>query len=118
LKNSNGSDIFGRGVPGAIWQRFMDSYLKGAPMEVFAPYHLIGPAAPPPPVEQQPTKQPTRTREPRSSTPSATPEPNFGDLVPVPIEPSTKPARPQHDGCFPFCDAQPPSDGGPNSQGG
>ncbi|MDQ2882977.1 MAG: penicillin-binding protein [Actinomycetota bacterium] len=115
LKNANGSDVFGRGVPGAIWQRFMNSYLMGAPMEVFAPYKLIGPAAPPP-VEQKPNPQPTRTR--RSTEPSATPEPNFGDLVPMPIEPSNKPTRPQHNDCFPFCDAPTPSDGGQDSRGG
>ncbi len=117
LKNSNGSDVFGRGVPGLIWQRFMNSYLTGAPMEVFAPFKLIGPA-PPPPVEQQTTARPTRTREPRSTTPSATPEPNFGDLVPTPVEPSTKPNKPTKPGnndCFPFCDGPAPGD---NGQGG
>ncbi|MDQ2788666.1 MAG: penicillin-binding protein [Actinomycetota bacterium] len=116
LKNANGSDVFGRGVPGAIWQRFMNSYLMGAPMEVFAPFKLIGPAAPPPPVEQKPNPQPSRTR--RSTEPSATPEPNFGDLVPMPIEPSTKPTRPQHNDCFPFCDSPAPSDGGQDNRGG
>ncbi|MGH3783285.1 MAG: transglycosylase domain-containing protein, partial [Pseudonocardiaceae bacterium] len=115
LKNSNGSDIFGRGVPGAIWQRFMNSYLTGAPMEVFAPYKLIGPAAPPP-VEQQPNQQPTR--KPRNTTPSATPDPNFGDLVPMPVEPSTKPTRPRHNDCFPFCDSPAPNNGGQDNQGG
>ncbi|MFZ0121018.1 MAG: transglycosylase domain-containing protein [Pseudonocardiaceae bacterium] len=114
LKNSNGSDVFGRGVPGLIWQRFMNSYLTGAPMEVFAPFKLIGPA-PPPPVEQQTTARPTRTREPRSTTPSATPEPNFGDLVPMPVEPSTKPSKPRNNDCFPFCDGPAPGD---NGQGG
>ncbi|MBA2472203.1 MAG: penicillin-binding protein [Pseudonocardiales bacterium] len=113
LKNAGGGDVFGRGVPGAIWQRFMNSYLTGAPMEVFAPYTLIGPAAPPPPVVEQPNPQPTR--KPRNTTPSATPEPNVGDFGPMLNEPSTKPTRPRHDGCFPFCNAPAPGDNGPDN---
>jgi membrane peptidoglycan carboxypeptidase len=116
LKNSTGGDVFGRGVPGAIWQRFMNSYLTGAPMEVFAPFTLIGPAAPPPPVVVQPNPQPTR--KPRNTTPSATPEPNVDGFGPILIDPSTKPTRPQHNGCFPFCDAPAPGDNGQDNQGG
>ncbi|MFN2477725.1 MAG: transglycosylase domain-containing protein [Pseudonocardiaceae bacterium] len=116
LKNSSGGDVFGRGVPGAIWQRFMNSYLMGAPMEVFAPFKLIGPAAPPPPVVEQPNPQPTR--KPRNTTPSATPEPNVDGFGPILIEPSTKPSRPQRNGCFPFCDAPAPGDAGQDDRGG
>jgi membrane peptidoglycan carboxypeptidase len=109
IKNSNGSDIFGRGLPGAIWQRFMNAYLMGTPMETFPAFKLIGPA--PPVVNPQPPPSP-RTREPRSATRSDTPEPNFDDLVPTPIEPSTRPTKPQRSGCFPFCDNAPPNDEG------
>jgi membrane peptidoglycan carboxypeptidase len=115
LKTSNGGDIFGRGVPGAIWQRFMNSYLAGSPTEVFAPYKLIGPAAPPPPAEERQTPSRTRNREPRGAMPSATPEPNGNDFVPAPMGPSGKPTRPQRDGCFPFCEV--PAPGGQGNQG-
>ncbi|MFY9806352.1 MAG: transglycosylase domain-containing protein [Pseudonocardiaceae bacterium] len=110
LKTATGGDVFGRGVPGAIWQRFMNSYLAGTPTEVFAPYKLIGPAPPPPPVE---TPAPTRTRQPRDATPPATHEPNANDFVPAPMGP-LKPINPQRNGCFPFC--QVPTPGGQDGQ--
>ncbi|HEV7827423.1 MAG TPA: transglycosylase domain-containing protein [Pseudonocardiaceae bacterium] len=105
IKNANGSDIFGRGVPGLIWERFMNSYLMGTPLETFPPFTVIGPA--PPPVEE-PAPAPTRTRQPRDGSPSATPGPNFDDLVPMPIDPNTKPSKPRRNSCFPFCDSPPP----------
>jgi len=116
LKTATGGDVFGRGVPGAIWQRFMNSYLTGAPMEIFAPFKLIGPAAPPPPVEKPVNPQPTR--KPRDTMPSATPDPTVDGFGPILTEPSTKPTRPQHNGCFPFCDAPAPADTGQDNQGG
>jgi len=144
IKNANGSDIFGRGLPGTIWQRFMDSYLTGTPKETFPPFTVIGPA--PPPVEDQPPSSATRTREPRSVTPSAppesnpdsnsdsnNPEPNTDGFTPTPIEPPAKPprARPRprptpqrHGDCFPFCDEpgspgeEGPPSGPPSNWGG
>lgn len=140
IKNANGSDIFGRGLPGTIWQRFMDSYLTGTPRETFLPFTVIGPA--PPPIEDQPSPSATRTREPRSVTPSGppesnpdsnNPEPNTDGFGPTPIEPPAKPPRartrpkptPQrHDDCFPFCDEpgspgeEGPPSGPPGNWGG
>ena len=116
IKNANGSDIFGRGLPGAIWQRFMNSYLMGTPLEIFPPFTVIGPA--PPPIENQPPPSSVRTREPRSPTPSSAPEPDFEDSVPTSVEPSAKPTRPRHSSCFPFCDEPAPGDDGPNNRGG
>jgi membrane peptidoglycan carboxypeptidase len=116
IKNASGADIFGRGVPGAIWQRFMNAYLMSTPMETFPTFKLIGPA-PPAPVQEQPPPQSTRTRQSRNTTPSTTPEPNFGDLVPMPTEPSAKPTSPQRNACFPFCDAPAPGDEGPPGRG-
>jgi membrane peptidoglycan carboxypeptidase len=112
IKNANGSDIFGRGVPGLIWERFMNSYLMGTPLEIFPPFTLIGPA--PPPVEQ-PAPAQTRTRKPRDGSPSATPDPNFDDLGPMPIEPNTKPTKPRRNSCFPFCDSPPPDNNNDNN---
>lgn len=113
IKTANGADIFGRGVPGLIWQRFMNSYLMGSPLEIFPPFKLIGPAAPPP-VEQT-TPAPTRVKQPRDMAPTATPEPDPQDLTPIPIDPTDKPTRtkkPQRS-CFPFCDTPAPGDDNP-----
>ncbi|HZS22669.1 MAG TPA: transglycosylase domain-containing protein [Pseudonocardiaceae bacterium] len=109
IKTANGADIFGRGIPGLIWQRFMNSYLMGTPLETFPPFKLIGPA--PPPVDE-PKAAPTRVKQPRDVTPSATPEPNPEDFIPVPVVPTEKPTRtnrPQRT-CFPFCDGPAPGD--------
>jgi membrane peptidoglycan carboxypeptidase len=112
IKNSNGSDIFGRGLPGVIWQRFMNAYLMSTPMEIFPPFKLIGPA---PPVVKPPPM--SRNREPRNTTPSATREPNLEDFAPPPIEPSTKPTKPQRNACFPFCNNPPPDNEGLGNAG-
>jgi membrane peptidoglycan carboxypeptidase len=109
IKNANGSDIFGRGLPGAIWQRFMNSYLMGTPMETFPPFTVIGPAAPP--VEEHPPASVTRHREPRDVAPHETPEPDIdGFGGPMPVEPSAKPSRPRHNSCYPFCNEPAPGD--------
>ncbi|MFN2535330.1 MAG: hypothetical protein ABR528_08765, partial [Pseudonocardiaceae bacterium] len=111
IKTANGADIFGRGVPGLIWQRFMNSYLMNTPLETFPPFPLIGPA--PPPVEPAPA--PTRVKQPRDVTPTATPQPNGDDFEPTPTTPTEKPtrtAKPQRS-CFPFCDGAAAGDDNP-----
>ncbi|MGH3770668.1 MAG: transglycosylase domain-containing protein [Pseudonocardiaceae bacterium] len=117
IKDTQGHDIFGRGVPGVIWQRFMNSYLMGAPMETFPVFTLIGPAAPP--IETPPP--PVRTRGPRIAPPYATLDPDMQDFAPTPIEPPGKPnRRPHRRECssYPFCDEPGPGDEGQNDQGG
>jgi membrane peptidoglycan carboxypeptidase len=118
IKNANGSDIFGRGLPGAIWQRFMNAYLMGAPIETFPPFTLIGPA--PPPIETPPTAPPVHTREPHHSAPSAPLEPDIEDFLRIPIEPSMKPkpTRPRREACFPFCAGPRPGEEDDNERGG
>jgi membrane peptidoglycan carboxypeptidase len=101
IKTANGRDIFGRGVPGLIWQRFMNAYLMSTPLETFPSFTLIGPA--PPPVVQAPPPSQTRPQQPREITPSTTRGPNVEDFVPTPQEPTTKPNKPRRDACFPFC---------------
>ncbi len=108
IKTAEGDDIFGKGLPGSIWQRFMDSYLLGTPLETFPPFTLIGPAAPPAPKPAPPAS--ARKREPSRSTPTPKPESPVERLVPIPIEPSEKPATPPRNTCFPFCDNSEPSD--------
>jgi membrane peptidoglycan carboxypeptidase len=110
IKNANGADIFGRGLPGAIWQRFMNSSLQGTPREVFPPLERIGP---PPPTTRFPAE---RTHQRRNANPFAPPRPgfpgadpfappqsDFPDTEPAPGRPSTKPARPQRSDCYPYC---------------
>jgi membrane peptidoglycan carboxypeptidase len=112
IKNAAGGDIFGRGVPGLIWQRFMNLYLAGTPLETFPSFTLIGPA--PPPAVERPAPNPARARQPREDAPpSATPEPDLEEPVLVPNEATTKPGKSRHDPCFPFCNGQTPGDDDP-----
>ncbi len=99
IKNAAGGDVFGRGVPGLIWQRFMNLYLTGTPLETFPSFKLIGPA--PPVARPAPSARPRQPREARSS---ATPEPTSEDLVTDPLEPTRKPNNSRRSACFPFCD--------------
>ncbi len=115
IKNSSGGDIFGRGLPGSIWQRFMNSYLARTPLETFPAFTLIGPAAPP--VADQLTPRTPPKREPRTATPSAPPDPNVEEFLRPTSEPSEKPAKPQRNRCFPFCDDSEPGDDGERSRG-
>jgi membrane peptidoglycan carboxypeptidase len=123
IKNANGADIFGRSLPGEIWQRFMNSYLQGTRMEVFPPVKLIGP-------HPRTTRSPAwRTHERRNSDRFARPEPDFRDTdpfappqpdfqdtdpfappqpdfrttEPTPEQRYTTPAKPQRSDCYPFC---------------
>jgi membrane peptidoglycan carboxypeptidase len=98
IKDKNGNDIFGRGVPGAIWQQFMDSYLAGTPKETFPPYKLIvgkdaGPAAAqlaPPTSQRRPI--PVQDQRPE---PTDTVEP-----TPVPTRVRVTPTEQPPQGCF------------------
>jgi membrane peptidoglycan carboxypeptidase len=117
IRNANGADIFGRGLPGETWQRFMNSYLQGTRMEVFPPFKLIGPR---PPTNRSPA---WRTHERHNTNPFApqrdfqdtdpfAPQRDFRDTEPTPQERSTRPARPQRGNCYPFCqDPAPDSEG-------
>ncbi|HET9254560.1 MAG TPA: transglycosylase domain-containing protein [Pseudonocardiaceae bacterium] len=117
IKTANGRDIFGRGVPGLIWQRFMNAYLMSTPLETFPPFTLIGPA--PPPVAETPPSAPPRPRQPRETTPTNQPgQPAYDDVVPSPLEPETKPTKPGRNSCFPFCDPGNNAGSGKNGNNG
>lgn len=45
LKNAKNRIIYGSGLPGEIWKKFMDSYLEGKPKEGFGKYEPIGKSA-------------------------------------------------------------------------
>jgi membrane peptidoglycan carboxypeptidase len=44
LKTNTGKIVYGATLPGPIWQKFMNSYLNGAPKVGFGPYKPIGKA--------------------------------------------------------------------------
>jgi membrane peptidoglycan carboxypeptidase len=118
IKNANGADIFGRGLPGETWQRFMNSYLQGTRMAVFPSFKLIGPR---PPTSRPPGR---RTHERRNTDPFApqrdfqdtdpfvAPQRDLRDTEPTPEERSTRPARPQRSNCYPFCQGPAPDSEG------
>ncbi|WP_433800843.1 transglycosylase domain-containing protein [Actinomycetospora sp. CA-084318] len=56
IKTSSGAPIYGRGVPGQIWQRYMNQALRNAPVEQFSDFKAIGtpPSPPKPPDGQDP----------------------------------------------------------------
>ena len=45
IKNAAGRPVFGRMLPGSIWQTFMTGALRGTPVEQFSPFVPLG--APP-----------------------------------------------------------------------
>ncbi|WP_235998677.1 transglycosylase domain-containing protein [Qaidamihabitans albus] len=85
IRNAAGGRIYGSGLPGEVWQKFMDGYHEGLPNKEFDEVELIGkapvtevpqttPEAPPSTPEQPTTttEQPTTTL-PEPSTETETP---------------------------------------------
>ena len=68
IVNANGGIIYGSGLPGAIWQRFMNTVLAGTPEEDLPDKPLIkgdtGKGVPAPTRAPEPTREPTRAPEP------------------------------------------------------
>ncbi|GLZ54959.1 transglycosylase domain-containing protein [Actinomycetospora sp. NBRC 106378] len=59
IKTSGGAPIYGRGVPGQIWQKFMNQALRNEPVEQFSDFKAIGtPIAPPKPPDGQDPNNP------------------------------------------------------------
>jgi membrane peptidoglycan carboxypeptidase len=75
IRTSGGSPIYGSGLPGAIWQSFMNRYLEGSPEEELPDEPLIDgdtgegvPApAPEPPPTTAPVTVPPTTQAPRTT---------------------------------------------------
>ncbi|MDN5919327.1 MAG: penicillin-binding protein [Pseudonocardia sp.] len=59
IKNSAGRPIYGRMLPGSIWQSFMNDVLDGTPTERFSDFEPIGPAPSPEAPSVPPTPEPT-----------------------------------------------------------
>ncbi|GAA5122997.1 transglycosylase domain-containing protein [Haloechinothrix salitolerans] len=68
IRDANGTPIYGSGLPGSIWQQFMNRYHEGLPLEPFPEVEVMG-EPPPPPPEPEPTEEPTEepSEEPEES---------------------------------------------------
>ena len=123
IKNKDGRIIYGRGLPGEIWQKFMDAYHEKLENLPFDEVEVIGEAAPPPPEpentpdeeeEEEPEQEkPEHSRPERPRPPQGPPsqqEPPPSSPEPSPTDP-TVPCRP------PFCQPDdPPPPGGDNPE--
>ena len=65
IKNSSGRPVFGRMLPGSIWQGFMNEVLDGTDVERFSNFDPIGQAPTPAPTQ---APQPSTTSTPAPST--------------------------------------------------
>jgi membrane peptidoglycan carboxypeptidase len=116
LKDKNGNDVFGRGVPGLIWQRFMNNYLDGTPKETFPPVKLISGKPGPAVNEIVPTTENKKVTAPtRTETPTPTPE-----SVPTTTEQPQPTEKPQKQCTLFSCSTptQDPGTGGGNQPPG
>ena len=109
IMNAKGKIVYGSGLPGQIWQKFMNSYLNGQPKMGFGPFKPIGKAATDEdddgkksdgnkPTDNKPTDNPTSSDNP--PTDPSTPDDTGG---PDPSGPNNN--------CPPVCL---PGDNGPN----
>ncbi|MGI5503893.1 transglycosylase domain-containing protein [Lentzea sp. CA-135723] len=103
IKDKNGRAVFGSGLPGLMWKKFMDAALAGAQKEAFAKPNPIGNFNPP--RKSDPPSIPQSNNQPSSNPdkPSQTSEPG---------KPSqTKPSNP---GCIPGITCEDPSGNPPD----
>lgn len=67
LTDASGGDIYGADQPGAIWQKFMNSYLEGKEVEEFQEPDPIGQfTVPPPPSSDPPEEEKNESETPPS----------------------------------------------------
>ncbi|WP_189060102.1 transglycosylase domain-containing protein [Longimycelium tulufanense] len=110
--------IYGSGLPGLIWQKFMDAYLQGKPVEKFPPFQAIGRAeAPKPSAPLSRSRVPTSSSQPpTSAAESSEPSPSLSPSIsrrPGPSWPDEWPTRgPEGPG------GKPPGNGGGGGGGG
>ncbi|WP_245786262.1 transglycosylase domain-containing protein [Lentzea albida] len=100
IRDKSGKAVFGSGLPGLMWKKFMDAALAGAPKEAFPKPNPIGNFNPPKPSEPPvaPSSQQQPSNQPSNQPPSQTSEPG---------KPSqTKP----NPGCIPGINCPDPSD--------
>jgi len=118
IQTTGGSAIFGSGLPGAIWQSFMNGVLDGTPEEDLPNAPLIegdtgegvpAPVTTPPPTTAPvttpaPTKAPVPTTAPLTTTPSTEPTTSDPNATPSPTDTPTSAAG----------TPSPPGGGGPS----
>ena len=74
IEDKSHAPIYGSGLPGSVWQAFLNAYLKGQPVMQFPPFEHIEPfenklpPPPPPPPEPTTTAPPSTTQQPTQST--------------------------------------------------
>ncbi|MET1075825.1 MAG: transglycosylase domain-containing protein [Umezawaea sp.] len=95
LRNSDDGQIFGSGLPGQIWKKFMDKALAGTPKETFPKAKMIGNAVPPPPSTSKTTTQPPKTSE---KTETSDPDDDKSDTPEPPTGTSTSTKNPGNPG--------------------
>ncbi|HWO60620.1 MAG TPA: transglycosylase domain-containing protein [Umezawaea sp.] len=74
LRNAADDPVFGSGLPGQIWKRFMDLALDGAPKDTFPKANMIGQAVPPKPSTQ--ASSTAKSTDPTTTDPTTTSRPS------------------------------------------
>ncbi|SDK57586.1 Membrane carboxypeptidase (penicillin-binding protein) [Lentzea albidocapillata subsp. violacea] len=99
IKDKSGKAVFGSGLPGLMWKKFMDGALAGAQKEAFPKPVPLGNFNPP------------RKSEP-PSTPASSNNPPSNNNPPSQTSASTKPSqtKPPNPGCIPGLNCPDPSD--------
>jgi membrane peptidoglycan carboxypeptidase len=92
IENAQGQIVYGAGLPGAVWQQFMDTALAGTPEEDLPDRAVIrgdtGEGVP----EPEPEPAPRTESAPTSSAPAPRPEP---EPEPEPVEQEEPEQRPE-----------------------
>ncbi|MDR7302183.1 transglycosylase domain-containing protein [Haloactinomyces albus] len=97
LLSSNGSDVFGSELPGAVWEEFMNSYHEGLPVKQFPKPDPIGQFRTPPPTPTQPStssQPPTSPESPTFSLPPTRSDIPTGSESASPYPPGYDPGEP------------------------
>ncbi|MCP2270340.1 transglycosylase domain-containing protein [Actinokineospora diospyrosa] len=97
LKDAGGKTVYGSGLPGKVWQKFMNAYLADAPKENFPRFVPIGEAEKPAPTSEskpRPTENnpPTTTTEVPPPVTTTTTDPDDPD--PSATTTKTRPTKP------------------------
>ncbi|HVE64595.1 MAG TPA: transglycosylase domain-containing protein, partial [Mycobacteriales bacterium] len=93
LKNILGRDVTGGSFPAAIFKRYMDEALQGAPVKAFPPPAYVGKKETGSQPSRAPASQQTPSESPSSLLPSDLPSVEPSPSVVV-VEPSSEPSRP------------------------
>ncbi|MPY77896.1 MAG: penicillin-binding protein [Actinophytocola sp.] len=73
IRDSYGSPIYGSGLPGSIWEQFMNRYHEGLPELPFPEVEVMGEPPPPPPEPETTTTVPPSEEPEETSRPKPTP---------------------------------------------